>query len=231
MKFAGPEVFDELGEILKAEPTPQDIAGMSPDFAKAGIGPGLVPSKSLKQEELAALAQGIKDGQERIEQAFEKLATRKNGWDLDATFGKRGADPARQAAFAFRGLEWPVASEELVYISRVDDGDRVLSGAHEYVLHFDKGKLPPAKAFFSITMYTDTASLVPGAKRMVLTDQTAKKSADGSLDVILQADAPAKNESNWLPAPKGKAFIVVLRVYQPDDAASSWDAPVIKRGK
>jgi hypothetical protein len=240
LKFGGPEMFDELGDILKNQPPPVDVTGalVPPkyhslaDFAKAGIGPGLTPNKTLPQEELASLSQGIKDGAEQIDQALEQLAKRKNGWDLDATFGQRGVDPTRQAASVLRGLDWPFASEALVYIARVDDGDRVLSGAHDYALHLDKSSLPPAKAFWSISMYSArTATLVPGAKRAVLTDQTAKKSGDGSIDLTFAADAPAKNESNWLPAPKGEAFIVVLRVYEPSDGASSWSAPVVKRLK
>ena len=30
---------------------------------------------------------------------------------------------------------------------------------------------------------------------------------------------------------EGDAFMVALRVYQPDDAAASWEAPVVKRLK
>ncbi len=240
LKFGGPEIFDELGDILKNQPPPQDVVGalMPPkyhalaDFAKVGIGAGLQPNKTLNQEELAGISQGVKDGAELVDQALEQLAKRKNGWDLDATFGQRGVDPARQSAAVLRGLDWPFASEGLLYIARVDDGDRVLSGAHDYALHFDKAKLPPAKSFWSVTMYAArTATLVTGAKRASLTDQTAKKTGDGSIDIILSADAPAKNESNWLPEPKGEAFLVVLRVYQPDDSAGSWEAPAIKRLK
>ncbi len=235
LKFAGPEIFDELGDILKAQPPPMEVVGAMKrhtfdDFAKAGIGAGLSPAKTLSQEQLAALAQGIKDGAEQVNQALEKLATRKNGWDVDTTFGQRGADPLRQAAWVLRGLDWPFASEGLVYIARLDDGDRVLSGAHSYTIHFDAGKGPPTKAFWTLTMYSARSSgLVAGAKRAELTDSTLRKNGDGSMDVILQADPPAKNESSWLPAPKGEAFMVALRIYQPDDSASSWEAPPVKR--
>jgi len=236
LKFAGPEIFDELGDILKAQPPPMDVIGAMKrhtfdDFAKGGIGAGLSPSKTLPQEQLAALAQGIKDGGEQVDQALEKLATRKNGWDVDTTFGQRGADPLRQAAAVLRGLDWPVASEGLVYIARLDDGDRVLSGAHSYTIHFDAGKAPPTKGgFWTLTMYSArTAGLIAGTKRAELVDSTLKKNGDGSIDVIIQADAPAKNESSWLPGPKGEAFMVVLRIYQPDDSASSWEAPPVKR--
>jgi len=234
LKFGGPELFDELDDILKNQPPPQDVVGalVAPkyhtlaDFAKIGVGPGLQPTKTLSQEELAAVSEGIKEGADEIDQALQQLATRKNGWDVDATFGQRGVDPARQAAAVLRGLQWPVSSEALVYVARVDDGDRTLSGAHDYTIHFDKA--PPAKAFWSLTMYTDGATLVTGAKRALLTDQTAKKNADGSLDVLLSATAP-KNDADWLPEPSGKAFMLMLRLYDPPDA--SWSAPVVKRTK
>ncbi len=232
LKFGGPEIFDELGDIMKNEPPPADVKGNTADLAKIGIGPGLTPNKSLPQEQLASLAQGIKDGADQVEQSLEHLPTRKNGWDLDAGFGQRGAEPLKQAAWVLRGLDWPVASEGLVYIARVDDGDRVLSGAHEYTIHFDKTKMPPAKAFWSVTLYSaKTAGLVTGVKRSALSDSNIKKNPDGSIDVIVQSDPPAKNDSNWLPTPKGDAFMVVLRVYSPDDAAASWDAPPVKRVK
>lgn len=236
LRFGGPEIFDELGDIMKSEPPPADVVSAMAlklvsldDLAKAGIGAGLYPNKTLPQEQLASLAQGIKDGAEQAEQTLEKLATRKNGWDLDATFGQRGVDPVRQAAFVLRGLDWPFASEGLVYVGRVDDGDRVLSGAHSYAIHFDAAKLPPAKAFWTLTMYTAHGALVAGAKRAVVSDTSLKKNPDGSVDVIVQADAPAKNDTNWLPAPKNEGFMMALRVYQPADGASSWEAPVIKR--
>jgi len=229
LKFAGPEIFDELGAIWKDQPPPSDVAarGAMDAFAKAGIGPGLTPSKSLSQEDLAAVAQGIKDGAETIDEALQKLATRKNGWDVDTSFGQRGADPVKQAAWVLRGLDWPLPSEGLEYIARVDDGDRVLSGAHAYDLHFDKA--PPAKAFWSVTMYTSrTAALVPGAKRWSLEGSQVKKNADGSIDVTASADAPPPKTlpGNWLPAPKGEGFMLVLRLYQPD--AGAWDPPPVK---
>ncbi len=235
LKFGGPEIFDELGDILKTEPPPDDVKAALKghtldDFAKVGIGAGLTPSKTLPQEQLAAIAQGIKDGAEKVDQALEKLSTRKNGWDLDAGFGARGGDIMRQAAAVLRGLDWPVSSEGLVYIARVDDGDRVLSGAHEYAIHF--AKAPPGRSFWSLSMYSSRAGgLVAGAKRWSLNDGTLKKNTDGSIDVTVSAEAPAKNEGSWLPAPKGEAFMVVLRVYQPDDGAASWEAPPVKRVK
>ncbi|HEY1960728.1 MAG TPA: DUF1254 domain-containing protein [Polyangiaceae bacterium] len=237
LKFGGPEIFDELGEIWKTQPPPKDVTDALAqeahltlqDFATAGIGPGLRPSTTLSPELVASVAQGIKDGAEEVDQRLEKLATRENGWDVDRSFGARGAAPLTQAAWVLRGLDWPFAKDGIVFIGRVDESNRVLSGAHEYVIHLDK---TPARAFYSVTMYSGrTAALLPGAKRWSVDGSTLKKNSDGSVDVALRADAapPKTPDSNWLPAPKNEAFMVALRLHDPDPAASSWSPPAIKR--
>jgi hypothetical protein len=35
----------------------------------------------------------------------------------------------------------------------VDGADKTYNGANKYVMHFPKGQLPPAKGFWSLTMY------------------------------------------------------------------------------
>jgi hypothetical protein len=41
-----------------------------------------------------------------------------------------------------------------------------------------------------------------------------KYNPDGSLDLFIQAHAPAGHESNWLPAPGG-SFVLTMRLYLP----------------
>ena len=64
--------------------------------------------------------------------------------------------------------------------------------------------------------------------------QNLKSNADGSVDHYIQKDSPgADKESNWLPAPAGK-FILMLRLYWPDDDKpsildGSWVIPPVKK--
>jgi hypothetical protein len=45
-------------------------------------------------------------------------------------------------------------SEDAIYPSAYVDADGVpLNGDNHYVLHFDKGALPPVNAFWSVTLY------------------------------------------------------------------------------
>jgi hypothetical protein len=51
-----------------------------------------------------------------------------------------------------------------------------------------------------------------------------KTEADGSLKILFaKKPSPIAPESNWLPAPDGKAFSLTLRVYVPKD--------LVKRGE
>ena len=233
LAFAGPGFFDELGDILEKNPPPAGIADWLGGFAKGGIGAGMKPTKKLEQKELDALASGMKDGSAEVDEAFEKLSQKKNGWDVDKRFGKSDLEQLVRAAFVKRGMDWNVAEEVFAPLTQVDDGDMTLSGAHEYVLHFDKA--PPVDAFWSLAMYSKRsgAFVENPLKRYALNEKTLKKGKDGSIDLYFQADAPKGNEANWLPAPKGEAFFLVLRMYQPkpEVLSGAWQLPAVKKIK
>ena len=85
-----------------------------------------------------------------------------------------------------------------------------------YILHFRKEELPPANAFWSITMYDAEAFQVANPlNRFAIGDREALNyNADGSLDIYIQNASPGKDkESNWLPSP-GKGLLgVTMRLY------------------
>lgn len=236
LAFAGSGFFDELGASLQMDAPPPTVTDWLTGFSKAGIGPGLKPSSKLDAKEVDALGMGIKDGASEIDEAFEKLPVMKAGWDVDTRFGRPDRDPLVRAAYVKRGLDFAAPDEVFAPLTQVDDGNLTLSGAHEYVLHFDKDKLPPADAFWTVTLYSKKSAnfFENPMKRYSLQGTALKKDKDGAIDVFFQADAPAKgsiNEANWLPVPKGEAFFVVLRMYQPKAEALSgtWAVPAIKR--
>jgi hypothetical protein len=124
--------------------------------------------------------------------------------------------------------------EDAVYpASFVDAEGKPYSGANRYVLHFDKGKLPPANAFWSITLYDKDGFQAPNAiNRFALGDRDKFQfNADGSLDIYIQNESPgADKESNWLPAPKDE-FNLALRLYSPKREAldGPWTPPPVKQ--
>jgi hypothetical protein len=99
-------------------------------------------------------------------------------------------------------------------------------------LRFEPGKLPPANAFWSVTMCDEPNKLlVPNPIDRYLINSPMlpqlTKDKDGGLTLYLRAESPGKNkESNWLPAPK-VPFFAVLRIYWPKPEAldGTWKQP------
>ena len=154
-------------------------------------------------------------------QVYARIKAKKvNGWVTMYGLGEPGNGMFLRAAHAqlFPG---PVNTpEEAMYWWTNSDGaGHALSGAHDYVMHFPPGGLPPNKAFWSITMGDAGNRFVANPlNRYNVSDRTGlAQNPDGSVDVYIQKAAPAGHESNWLPAPSGN-FILWLRVYIPGEA-------------
>jgi hypothetical protein len=147
-------------------------------------------------------------------------AKRINGWITMYGLGEPGNGMFLRAAHAqlFPGPV-NVPQEAMYWWTNSDGAGRVLSGAHDYVMRFPPGGLPPNKAFWSITMGDAGNHFVANPlNRYCVSDRTGlAPNPDGSVDVNIQKAAPAGRESNWLPAPAGN-FILWLRVYIPGEA-------------
>jgi hypothetical protein len=112
-----------------------------------------------------------------------------------------------------------VPQEAMYWTAKKDGAGQTLSGAHDYVLHFPPGGLPPNNAFWSLTMGDAKNHFVPNPiNRYSVSNRSGLVSnSDGSVDIYIQNAAPAGYESNWLPAPTG-SFILWLRAYLPGQA-------------
>ncbi len=85
-------------------------------------------------------------------------------------------------------------------------------------MHFDKGQLPPARGFWSLTMYNGDYFFVDNPLNRYTLSARDKfvENPDGSTDIYIQADSPGPDkEANWLPAPKDR-FSLMLRLYWPN---------------
>lgn len=157
-----------------------------------------------------------------------------NGWNIGREhMGTYGTAYHWRALIAMGGLGANLP-EDAVYPTAFIDGEgKPLSGANNYVLHFDKGQTPPANAFWSITMYDKDGFQIPNPiNRFAIGDHDKLNfNADGSLDIYIQAKSPgADKEANWLPAPKDE-FQPTMRIYspRPEVLDGTWSPPPIKR--
>ncbi len=143
--------------------------------------------------------------------------TRVNGWTTMRGCGEPGSGLLLRAAcnVTFMG-PINVPREAMYWTTSRDGAGRTLSGAHDYVLRFTAGQLPPNNAFWSLTLGDVRNRFVPNPiSRYSVSDRSGLvPNADGSVDIYIRHAVPTGHESNWLPAPSGK-FILWLRVYLP----------------
>ena len=94
--------------------------------------------------------------------------------------------------------------------------------------------MPPAGAFWSLTLYTRDGPLVDNPiNRYAIGDRTPGLvwGADGSLEIRIQQAVPVEGQStNWLPAPAGP-FHLMMRIYWPDPKVlhGTWTPPPVER--
>ena len=137
-----------------------------------------------------------------------------NGWRWTENTGRFGTDYAYRAFIAQTLLAANLRRRGVPGDERRRER-RPLTGERRYALHFDRAHLPPARAVWSLTLYSPDHYLVPNALgRYTLRDTNLKRNADGSIDVAIQHDAPSGDQTNWLPAPAGP-FVVTLRMNWP----------------
>jgi hypothetical protein len=156
-----------------------------------------------------------------ISQIYARIrSTKVNGWITMFGLGEPGNGMLLRAAHAqlFPGPV-NVPQEAMYWTTSGDGAGHTLSGAHDYIIHFPPGGLPPNNAFWSLTMGDAQNRFVANPiNRYSVSDRSGLvPNADGSVDIYLQNTAQAGHESNWLPAPSGK-FILWLRVYIPGAA-------------
>ena len=114
-----------------------------------------------------------------------------------------------------------------------DSGGDPLNGSSRYRMVFPKGQAPPARAFWSLTMYDADGYLVPNAQKRYAIGSShppLHRRADGSIVVVLQRTRPTEPNVNWLPTPAGP-FRLNLRLYMPTARVlrGAWQpAPVVR---
>jgi Protein of unknown function (DUF1214) len=107
-------------------------------------------------------------------------------------------------------------------------------GSKSAIIHFPAGKLPPARFFWSVTLYRlpDRFLYANEIDRYSVGDRTqgVRFGPDGSLTIYLShASLPADRKANWLPAPEGE-YVIVAGIYgpKPDAIDGSWKLPPLQ---
>jgi hypothetical protein len=237
----GAAYFKLVAELLKANPPSAEDAPMVAKLAKIGIVPGQdFDASKLEPAVLKGINAAPKPGQEKISSLKEAIvigdAKVENGWMFFKQTGIYGTNYRNRALITWYGLGANRLQDAVYPTSEGPDVLKKYSGANKYVVTFKKGELPPANAFWSITMYDKDYFFVPNAinRQTVSSRSKFKANADGSIDLYIQNESPGKDkEANWLPAPKDE-FVLMMRMYWPSEKPPSlldgtWKPPEVKQ--
>ncbi|MGH6623294.1 MAG: DUF1254 domain-containing protein, partial [Burkholderiaceae bacterium] len=234
--------FGLLATLMKDNPPVAADAPIIAEMAKLGLKPGQPFDMNAAEPEIqAALKTAPEDALKRIVAWFRLGvsagdAKLQNGWSFPVVAGTYGTNYIQRAMITYFGLGANLPQDAIYPTARTDAAGQPLDGANSYVVHFEKGALPPAEAFWSITMYDDQFFFVPNAlnRYTLSTRDKLKPNADGSIDLYFSNASPGKDkEANWLPAPKGK-FVLMMRMYQPREKPPSiidgtWKVPPVTK--
>jgi len=228
--------FTLLCQLMKTNPPAAADAPELARFAKIGIVPGKDFEASKVHADFTKRVPEV--GFDRIMLQFKinRDVKHTNGWNFTTKTGIYGTDYLMRALVTAIGLG-ANRPQDAVYPTSLKpaDGD-AYDGAHTYVMHFPKGQLPPARGFWSLTMYDAEYFFVPNVlnRYSISPRQGLKSNPDGSVDLYIQKDSPgAAKEANWLPAPPSK-FVLMLRMYWPSEKSpsilnGSWAIPAVKK--
>jgi hypothetical protein len=233
-KLDGMSMLSRLADLMAKHPPHANDYPILFRLKELGIEPGRpFDAKKLTTEQVATINKAAKDALAEMPVLMRKAGAFINGWNIGVeNMGTYGTSYKRRAFVVLAGLGCNLPEDAVYPIAFVDGEGKPLSGANSYVLHFEKGKLPPADAFWSLTMYYKDGFQVPNPiDRFALSSHDQLKlNDDGSLTLYVQAETPGKDkESNWLPAPRGN-FEPTMRLYSPRSEVLdlTWAPPPFK---
>lgn len=226
----GAAFFGRLAELMVDNPPAESDAPALERFAAIGLAPGFFqPAPDIAP----ALDEDVEAGMAGIKAALAHPGALTNGWSIHAGLGSYGTDYGKRAFVALFGLGANLNADAVYPHTSIDADGEGLNGARRYVLHFEPGQTPPARAFWSLTMYDERQYFVDNPlDRYAIGDRDPLAvNPDGSLDIWLQHETPGpERESNWLPTPPDP-FNVILRIYWPTQEAvdDGWAPPAIEK--
>lgn len=201
---------------------------------------GIVAGEPVDLSELddkiaKAFELGAKDALKTMLGKLNSVGKQVNGWSMNTdSMGVYGNYYLKRAIVAMVGLGANQAEDAIYPLNYADADGQPLSGEKNYVLRFEKNELPPANAFWSVTMYdADGFQTANELNRFAISSwMPLKTDDDGSLTIYIQHKNPgADKEANWLPAPASGVLGLTMRLYAPKEQAlyGDWNPPSIQK--
>jgi hypothetical protein len=131
-----------------------------------------------------------------------------------------------QSAYGPIGLP----AHQAVYPGIAAADGQPLNAQHDYVIRMSKDEMPPAKAFWSVTLYDVKGGFfIPNEQKKYSVGENAgfKLDEEGGIEIHIAAEQPeGVPAENWLPINRGdEALDLVMRIYAPDlEKMKTWQA-------
>lgn len=232
--------LDMLSAGMTDDPPPARDAEIVARMRNFGIGAGLKPisTAGLPAPVLEGLAAGVEAAAASLptEARLPILTEAKEngGWfNPSPKVGIFGIDYEMRARVALVGIGINTVVESTYPTALTDSAGEMLNGANSYRMVFKRGKLPPVKGFWSVTMYDSSGYLVPNAAKVYAIGpdhpgMITRK--DGSVVIVVQKSKPTEKDVNWLPSPEA-GFRLNMRLYVPSKSIldGTWKPPGIEK--
>ena len=213
--------FDTNNEVEKGFLVAMQSLGISPGktFDKSNVA-------SIDGKRFRAITEQIRETE--FARAMDPVVTAEIGQGMFKTRGNISLETLLiQSVLGPIGLP---ASEALYPPVTTRDGQS-MNAQHDYVIRMSKEELPPAKIFWSLTLY-DSANgfFIPNEQKKYSVGENAgmKLNDQGGIEIYIAAQKPeGVPEENWLPINrKDENLDVILRLYMPDfEKYKTWSPP------
>ena len=229
-----PETFFEaLPEVLVAVPP---LPGEESLYARFH---GLIRAMENRPELMAHAVEAASEAERDIVEPlfhFRNVGRPLPGhWTTVDNGASFGGDYLTRTAVAKSNVFVNTAQEARYYYLDLDALGERLEGGEHYRLTFPAGTLPPALAFWSVTIYDERHALPAGDGPHAIGSHSAgvEFAEDGSLSILVGpalAGGADPASPNRLVTPTG-SFSLYLRIYWPDGAVldGSWTPPPVHR--
>ena len=125
--------------------------------------------------------------------------------------------------------------EEAMYPSISTTDGRPLNAMNDYVIRMNKEQLPPANAFWSVTLYDmKNGFFIPNDRKKYSVGENGgmKLDEEGGIEIYVAAERPKDVPGeNWLPVNrKDEDLSINLRIYVPDlERMKTWQPPLAEK--
>jgi len=224
------EVMQFVFNHTTFDPNDEIDRGVLAAYAPLGVEPGKtydvphvarIDGKKFREvaEEVQARNLALLTQPGKFAELGPRILRPKGQMDLDAMVAQSVIGPI--------GL--PLAEAAYPSVNTVDAAP--MNALNDYVIRMTKDELPPARAFWSLTLYDmQNGFFIPNDRKKYSVGENAgmKLDEDGGIEIYVAAAKPeGVPEENWLPINrKDENMDIILRIYVPDlEKMKTWTAP------